>query len=219
MEAARQVVEAARQRARFLRRFVAALTVLLLVAIGASVVAFFEQRSAVHQLDVAISRQVADEAHSLSGSDPTLAMQLSVAAYRIAPTSEARDSLLSASTFHAATRVLGDHSGILAVAISPDGHTLAVGSGDGSVRLFGISTATAPAFLSSLTDHTGAVYGVAFSPDGHTLASGGLDHTVRLWDTDPDEATKDICSLIVTPLTRDQWQQYIPDLPYQPPCQ
>jgi hypothetical protein len=181
-EAARQVEEAARQRARFLRRFVTALTLLLVVAIGASLFAFFEQRSAVHQRDVAISRQVADEANNIRGYDPTLAMQLSVAAYRIAPTIQARSSLLSASTFHAATRVLGDPGGIHTVVISPDGDTLAAGLADGSVRLFDISNVKAPAFLSSLTDHTDAVYGVAFSPDGHTLASGSVDHTVRLWD-------------------------------------
>jgi WD40 repeat protein len=114
--------------------------------------------------------------------------------------------------------VLGDHGGIFAVTISPDDHTLAAGSVDGSVRLFDISNVKAPTFLSSLTDHIGTVYTVAFSPDGHTLASGSLDGTVRLWDTDPDEAIKNICSPIVTPLTRAQWQQYIPGLPYKRPC-
>ncbi len=198
VEEARQADEARRQAddrtrrqvARRLRQFLAALTVLLVVATGASLYGFSQQRSAVHQRDVATSRQVADEANNIRGSDLTLAMQLSVAAYRIAPTSQARSSLLSASTFHAATRVLGDPGGILTVPISPDGHTLAAGSTDGSVRLFEMSNAKAPTFLSSLTDHTGAVNGVAFSPDGHTLASGSADRTVRLWDiTDPRHPT------------------------------
>ena len=212
---------------------------------------------------MAISRQVAGEANNLSGFTPTLAMQLSVAAYRIAPTREALSSLLSASTFHAATRVLGDSGGIRAVAISPDNRILAAGSEDGLVRLYDISNAKAPVFLSSLTDHTDGVFGVVFSPDGHTLASGSADdtvrlwdvtdsrhpallaaltghtgnvrgvvfspdghtlasgsndRTVRLWDTNPDEAAKNICSLIITHLTRAQWQQYIPDLPYKRPC-
>ncbi len=44
------------------------------------------------------------------------------------------------------------------------------------------------------------------------------DDTVRLWDTDPNEAAKNVCSLIVTHLTPTQWQQYVPDLPYRRPC-
>ncbi|MGH3886021.1 MAG: WD40 repeat domain-containing protein [Pseudonocardiaceae bacterium] len=185
-EARHQVEEAARQRTRRLRQFVAALTALLVVAVGGVLFAVSAQRSALLQRDVAISRQVASEANNLSGFNRTLAMQLSVAAHRIAPTREALSSLLSASTFHAAARVLGDTGGKYAVAISPDSHTLAVGSGDGSVRLYDISNAKEPIFLSSLTDHTGTVLGVVFSPDGRTLASSSNDSTVRLWDvTDP----------------------------------
>ncbi|MGH3771710.1 MAG: trypsin-like peptidase domain-containing protein, partial [Pseudonocardiaceae bacterium] len=189
VEEARQADEARRQAddrtrrqvARRLRQFLAALTVLLVVATGASLYGFSQQRSAVHQRDVATSRQVADEANNIRRFDPNLAMQLSVAAYRINPTNEARSSLLSASKLHAATRVLGDSGGIRAVVISPDGHILAVGSRNGLVRLFDIRNAKEPVLLSRLTDHIGAVNGVAFSPDGHTLATGSADRTVRVW--------------------------------------
>ncbi|MGH3833495.1 MAG: hypothetical protein ACRDRS_24180, partial [Pseudonocardiaceae bacterium] len=185
-EAAGQVAEAARQRARFFRQFTTALALLLVVAIGASLFAFFEQRSAVNQRDVAISRQVAGEANKISGSDPTLAMQLSVAAYHIAPTSEAQSGLLSSSTLHTAARSLGDTGLIRTFALSPNGQTLAVGSDDQAVRLYDIRNRQTATFLSILTDHTGSVLSVAFSPDGSTLAAGGSDRTVWLWDvTDP----------------------------------
>ncbi|MGH3702601.1 MAG: hypothetical protein ACRDQY_24775, partial [Pseudonocardiaceae bacterium] len=61
-QARRQVEEAARQRTRRQRQFVAALTVLLMIAVGGVLFAFSEQRSAVNQRNVAISRQVAAEA-------------------------------------------------------------------------------------------------------------------------------------------------------------
>ncbi|MGH3854537.1 MAG: AAA family ATPase [Pseudonocardiaceae bacterium] len=189
-EAAGQVAEAARQHARFLRQFTKALAVLLVAAVGASLVAFVERRNAFNERDVALSRQVADEANGISGSDPTLAMQLSVAAYHITPTAEARNSLLSSSTLHTATRSLGDTGAIHTFAISPNGQTLAVGSADQAVRLYDIRNRQTTIFLSILTDHTGPVVSVAFSPDGSTLAAGSNDRTVWLWDVaDPHHPT------------------------------
>lgn len=164
------------------RRAVTVLSGLLILALIAGGIAVAQQRSAEHQRDLAISRQIADQTANISTFDPTLAMQLSVAAYQIAPTSQARSSLLSASALHSATRVLGESGGVLAVAVSPDGRTVAAGSTDGSVHLFDINNAKVPTFVSSLTDHTGPVRGVAFSPDGHILASGSEDRTVRIWD-------------------------------------
>ena len=68
---------------------------------------------------------------------------------------------------------------VFSVSFSPDGATLASGSGDETVRLWDVATGTLKA---TLTGHTWAVSSVSFSPDGATLASGSGDETVRLWD-------------------------------------
>ena len=68
------------------------------------------------------------------------------------------------------------------VAFSPDGHRLASGSHDKTMRLWDADTGQP--IGAPLTGHTDVVYDVAFSPDGHRLASASRDRTVRLWNAD-----------------------------------
>ncbi|MCA1695100.1 MAG: serine/threonine protein kinase, partial [Actinobacteria bacterium] len=107
-----------------------------------------------------------------------------------------------------------------AVAFSPDGHTLATGSTDQTVRLWNITNPAHPTPLGRpLSGHTNYVKAVAFSPDGHTLATGSSDQTVRLWGMSVDQAIQRICATTTNTLTPAEWEQYVsPDLPYRPPC-
>jgi len=76
------------------------------------------------------------------------------------------------------TPTITNNSPALAVALSPDGKTLACGGMDGSVALINTSTL----HTRKLGAHASQVHCVAFSPDGTILASGSGDDTVRLWD-------------------------------------
>ena len=76
-------------------------------------------------------------------------------------------------------RVLRGHGdAIQALAFSADGHWLASGSDDRTVRLWDVATGTS---TFTLRGHKDSVYAVAFAADGQRLASASADGSVRLW--------------------------------------
>jgi WD40 repeat protein len=175
-----------RRRTRRLRWLAAALGVLVLLS-GATTIYSIQQRAtADRERNLAISRQVAGTANRLRDSDPALAAQLAVAAYRIAPTVEARSSVLSASGSPTVTRMLRPSGALQFVALNPAGTLLAAAGAarsDTTVLLWDLRDPNRPALLGSpLTGHTAEIWAVAFSSDGNTLATGSADHTVRLWN-------------------------------------
>ncbi|MEO1765350.1 MAG: WD40 repeat domain-containing protein, partial [Cyanobacteria bacterium J06629_18] len=73
----------------------------------------------------------------------------------------------------------GHTNSVIAIAVNPDGKTLASSGKDG-IKIWDLNTG---ALLSTLYGHSDWVSSLAFSPDGKTLASGGFDKTVRLWES------------------------------------
>ena len=37
-------------------------------------------------------------------------------------------------------------------------------------------------------------------------------------DLDPAAVVAGVCARVGDPISRDEWAQYLPDLPYHPPC-
>lgn len=61
----------------------------------------------------------------------------------------------------------------------PDDRTLAVGYGNGNIKLFDFRTGEQRA---AFANHAAQVNGLLFTPDGRTLISSSLDRSTRIWD-------------------------------------
>jgi WD40 repeat protein/transcriptional regulator with XRE-family HTH domain len=174
----------ARLRTRRMQGFASVLAVLSLVVGTLAVVAYRQKVAATHQRNLAVSRQVATEADQLRSTDIALSRQLSLASYRIAPTAEARSSLLNATATVAATRMLGTvGTEMHSVAFNPDKTILAAGNADGTVRMWDVRRQGRPIALGTpMVMPSGAVTSVAFSLEGTTLAAGTLGGAISLWN-------------------------------------
>ena len=77
-----------------------------------------------------------------------------------------------------ATLAVPDSGSVFAAVWHPAGHTLAVGYGDGVIRLWEVASQT---ISHTLDGHSNWVVALDWHPDGIRLASGSIDHTVKLW--------------------------------------
>lgn len=82
-------------------------------------------------------------------------------------------------TIHKAHR-----SGVIAIALTPDGKTLATAGIDGTIKLWDYHTGEE---LLQLTSHKNEVHSLAFSPDGHYLVSGDKSGIIYVWPAVPQE--------------------------------
>ena len=175
-----------------LRRLVAALSVLVVLTVGLSGYAFQQRQAATRARDnataarnTAQSREVAVEADQVRGQSAGLAAQLSLAAYRIAPTADARASLLESSGSPAEARLLDSADVVEAVSLSPDHRVLAVAAADGTLRLWDVARPGHPVALGATLlprNRNEPLYSVAFNPAGSLLAAAGAGRDVLLWN-------------------------------------
>ncbi|MEV6235249.1 helix-turn-helix domain-containing protein [Lentzea sp. NPDC051838] len=176
---------------RRLRRLVALLSVLVLLAAAATGAALWQQKEAANQRDVAVAQKVAGRAGELRATNPALAMQFALAAYQRKSTVETRGAVLSsgtpfASRFHSA----GDW--VEAVAYSTDDEVLAVGTSDGVIELWDATNPRRQEPLGTLPRAEDKVWQLAFH-DRTLVAATGT--TPVLWDVSNPAAPARLASL------------------------
>ncbi|MFJ9614380.1 nSTAND1 domain-containing NTPase [Streptomyces noursei] len=171
---------AVRRRTVRLRQLATLLTVLVIVAATALVLAVGSRGSAVRQRNVAIARKVAADAAEVRQQNPALAAQLNLAAYRLAATDDVRDQLMSTFATPYTSRLTGHTSDVVSTSFAPDGTVLATASWDRTIRLWDVGHPHRPVRLATL-GQPWRLLAVAFGQGGRVLAAAS-ERSVRLWD-------------------------------------
>ncbi|WP_157112857.1 WD40 repeat domain-containing protein [Nocardia speluncae] len=171
---------AARRRARQRRAFTATLVLLVVALTVVAGVAIQQTRESNEQRRIAVAQNLISRSQLLYTTDPDGSRGAALAAWRIHESDEAFHAMLNAASNPRTAKLTGYSGSVFSVAFSPDGRDLAVGSSDGTVRLW--DPATGKQIGEPINSHTDPVYAVAFSPDGRVLATGSSDGPLKLWD-------------------------------------
>jgi WD40 repeat protein/transcriptional regulator with XRE-family HTH domain len=196
--------ERARQRrARRLRALTATVAVLGLLAGALAVLANHQRSDAVAARDQALSRQLAVAGEQLRDVDPTMAAQLAVRGFQVAPTTQARSTLLESADLPVATRYTGG-PGPMAVAASPGGGLVATSNSvDGTVQLFtqgaGGGLVRAGVVEPADPDVDVDVYALVLTPDEDVLVVGDTAPAIGLWDVSDPAAPRRIVAPLAGP--------------------
>ena len=144
---------------------------LLLIAAlaGAGLAVRSARDGASRQRTENVSVRLAAQSTALEAADPATAALLAGAAWRIAPTAQARYSLLQ-SLAQPVRGVLGTRAGaVTALVASPDGKTLAAAYPGGTIRLWDVASHR----LISTATWRGRVLALAFAGHGKSLVVAG----------------------------------------------
>ncbi|MEV1179298.1 serine/threonine-protein kinase, partial [Nonomuraea sp. NPDC049784] len=151
--------ELTRRRARRRTLTTVALAGLLVVSLVVGGLAVWQRQETARQRDILAAKQAAAEADRQRTIDPSLAMLLSVAAWRISPAQPEARSSLAASLQQQETAVFRDPpvKGVARRMLSRDGRTL-VSASEGGVNVYDVRTGRRTASWPGMTV-SGAIVG------------------------------------------------------------
>lgn len=187
-------VENERHVARQLRARNSVISFVGAMALLLAIVALFFAHRSNENSRTALSRQLAAQSLALIEQQIDLAWLLGIESYHLNKTAvESRQSLLLGLAHDYSPTFLRGHTAYtMAVAFSPDGNVLIVGSWNDAIILLDISDPQAAIQLDMVPAHHNGLLNIALSPDGHTLASAGMSKAVILWDISNLRSVKQI---------------------------
>ncbi|MFJ2645273.1 hypothetical protein ACIO1C_00815 [Streptomyces sp. NPDC087420] len=171
---------AERRKRRTLTAVGAVVLALAVVASLLAVTARGAQKDAESRETDLIARRVAAQADTMRERDPLTALQLSLAAYGTARTTETRSSLYAAYTTLAPVELRGTRKAVLNVTFRADDRVLATSQRGGRVQLWEMRRGARPRKAKAI--EAGKNAAIAFHPSSRLLAVLAPDR-LSLWDT------------------------------------
>jgi uncharacterized delta-60 repeat protein len=160
----------------------AGITTVAAIALAAlAIFGFVQAKLATDRANIALARQLAAQAQSIStsrNSKQMTAVLLAVQSMKLLPTTEGAQILLNHNVAAPSLAQMTHDDGVTSVAFSPDGRYVVSGSYDATARIWEVDTGKE---IASMT-HDDGVTSVAFSPDGKYVVSGSFDTTARVWE-------------------------------------
>jgi WD40 repeat protein len=115
--------------------------------------------------------------------------------------------------------VRGSQSG----SFSPDSRTMVVGDENGVPTLWNVADLAHPVRIGNLIGAEGSVYHPAFDRSGAVVLAGSYDRSVWVWSVGAvTERTRDsaalACAVAGPALSQQDWDRYVPGIPYHRTC-
>src|SRR6185437_6534387 len=179
--------QTAARSARRRRSGIALLALVTVAAMIASAFAFQQRSRELQQRNQAIYNEITAEAAQVATTNPSLAAQLTLAAYHLDPTQGLASQLISTeNTPLSIPLTTSSADSIGSVAFSPDGRIMASGNIGGAIRLWDVTIPARPRTLAHV-QVGGSVNSLTFSPDGRALAVAGSPNSsgtgaIWLWN-------------------------------------
>ncbi len=180
LAAEEEVSASTRRRTRRQRQLLAVLAALVVVAASSTVFALQATKAAAEQRTAAVVLRAVGEVAALRSTNPDLAQQVALAAYQLAPLSQARNGLRQEDVPSQGLRAA--QSEVTALVVGPTQQRVVTGHRDGSVVLTDLEDLPSPRTSHEATRHSGAVTALAMDSTGGLVASAGDDGAVHVVD-------------------------------------